>query len=237
MSQRTLARGLVTLSLVLSATLAAAADTAAPVSAPTDEASNMSYALGYQIGRDMRGVTLQPEQVVKGLQDAASGTTPRLSFDQIQALVQKLQKQADAERAKRRAAELEKTADAGAAYLAENAKQQGVVTTASGLQYRVITPGTGRKPTASDTVTVNYRGTLVDGAVFDSSYERGQPATFQVSGVIPGWTEGLQLMQEGGKSEFVIPASLAYGDRGPLANQVLVFEVELIKVGAPDAAH
>jgi FKBP-type peptidyl-prolyl cis-trans isomerase len=110
-----------------------------------------------------------------------------------------------------------------------------VKTTASGLQYKIITQGTGKKPTATDTVTVNYRGTLVDGKEFDSSYSRGQPATFPLNGVIPGWTEGVQLMNEGGKAQFVIPANLAYAGQGPLANQVLVFDVELIKVGAPEA--
>ena len=146
-----------------------------------------------------------------------------------------LQQQADAEQQKRQAAELAKTAAAGKAYLAENAKQAGVVTTASGLQYRIVKPGTGRKPMAEDTVTVNYRGTLIDGAEFDSSYSRGQPATFPLNGVIAGWTEGLQQVQEGGTIELVIPPALAYGDKGPLANQVLVFQVELIRIGAPAA--
>jgi FKBP-type peptidyl-prolyl cis-trans isomerase len=110
-----------------------------------------------------------------------------------------------------------------------------VTTTASGLQYKIISAGTGKKPTAADTVTVNYRGTLIDGAEFDSSYARGKPATFPLNGVIAGWTEGVQLMQEGGKAQLVIPPALAYGDKGELAGQVLVFEVELIKVGPPPA--
>ena len=109
------------------------------------------------------------------------------------------------------------------------------MTTKSGLQYRIVKPGTGRKPMAEDTVTVNYRGTLIDGAEFDSSYSRGQPATFPLNGVIAGWTEGLQQVQEGGTIELVIPPALAYGDKGPLANQVLVFQVELIRIGAPAA--
>jgi FKBP-type peptidyl-prolyl cis-trans isomerase FklB len=110
-----------------------------------------------------------------------------------------------------------------------------VTTTKSGLQYKVVTAGTGRTPGPSDSVTVHYRGTLVDGTEFDSSYKRGQPATFPVSGVIAGWTEALQLMKEGSKYQLVIPPALAYGDRGALANQVLLFDVELIKVeaGAP----
>jgi FKBP-type peptidyl-prolyl cis-trans isomerase len=126
---------------------------------------------------------------------------------------------------------LAKTRADGAAYLAANAKKPGVKTTASGLQYRVIKPGTGATPKAADAVTVHYRGTLVDGSEFDSSYGRGQPISFPLSGVIKGWTEGLQLMQVGGKYELAIPAALAYGERGPLANQVLLFEIELLDVG------
>lgn len=229
---RMLARGSLALSLALLATIASAADPA-PL---TDEVSKTSYALGYQIGRDVRGVEIRPDAIVKGLQDGAAGTKAQLSAEEIATLMQKLQKDAEAQRAARQVEHLKSTAAAGAAFLAENAKKPGVTTTASGLQYRVITPGTGKKPTASDTVTVNYRGTLVDGAEFDSSYSRGRPATFPLNGVIAGWTEGVQLMQEGGKSQLVLPASLAYGDQGELAGQVLVFEVELIKVGAPEAA-
>ena len=146
-----------------------------------------------------------------------------------------LQKKINEQRQKNQAAELQKAAAAGSAFLAENAKRPGVTTTASGLQYKVLTPGTGKKPTANDTVTVNYRGTLVDGTEFDSSYSRGQPATFPVEGVIAGWTEALQLMQEGSKWQIVIPPKLAYADQGPLAGQVLVFDVELLKVGPPEA--
>ena len=229
---RTLARGSIALSLALLATIASAADPA-PL---TDDVSKTSYALGYQIGRDVRGVEIRPDAIVKGLQDGAAGTKAQLSAEEIATLMQKLQKDAEAQRAARQVEHLKSTAAAGAAFLAENAKKPGVTTTASGLQYKVITPGTGKKPTASDTVTVNYRGTLVDGAEFDSSYSRGRPATFPLNGVIAGWTEGVQLMQEGGKSQLVLPASLAYGDQGEMAGQVLVFEVELIKVGAPEAA-
>jgi FKBP-type peptidyl-prolyl cis-trans isomerase FklB len=229
---RMFARGPIALSLALLTTIASAADQA-PL---TDDVSKTSYALGYQIGRDVRGVALRPEAVVQGLNDGAAGTKPQLSAEEITALMQKLQQDAEAQRAARQVEHLKKAATDGAAYLAENAKKPGVTTTASGLQYKVITPGTGKKPTASDTVTVHYRGTLVDGAEFDSSYSRGQPATFPLNGVIAGWTEGVQLMQEGGKSQLVIPPALAYGDKGELAGQVLVFEVELIKIGAPAAA-
>jgi len=229
---RMLPRGPIALSLALLATVASAADPA-PL---TDAVSKTSYALGYQIGRDVRGVEIRPEAVVQGLQDGAAGTKPKLTSEEIAALMQKLQQDADTARAKRQVEHLKEAAAAGTAYLAENAKKPGVTTTASGLQYKVITPGTGKKPTASDTVTVHYRGTLVDGAEFDSSYSRGQPATFPLNGVIAGWTEGVQLMQEGGKSQLVIPPALAYGDKGELAGQVLIFEIELIKVGPPAAA-
>jgi len=229
---RMLARGPIALTLALLATVASAADPA-PL---TDDVAKTSYALGYQIGRDVRGVEIRPDAVAQGLTDGAAGTKPRLSSEEITVLMQKLQQDAEAARAKRQVEHLKETSAAGAAYLAENAKKPGVTTTASGLQYKVITPGTGKKPTASDTVTVHYRGTLIDGAEFDSSYSRGQPATFPLNGVIAGWTEGVQFMQEGGKSQLVIPPALAYGDKGELAGQVLVFEVELIKVEPPAAA-
>jgi FKBP-type peptidyl-prolyl cis-trans isomerase FklB len=228
---RMLVRGPIALSLALVAVAATAADPA-PLS---DEVAKTSYALGYQIGRDVRGVEIRPEAVTQGLTDAAAGTKPKLSSEEIGVLMQKLQQDAEAARAKRQVEHLKETAAEGAAFLAENAKKPGVKTTPSGLQYKTITPGTGKKPTAADTVTVNYRGTLIDGAEFDSSYARGRPATFPLNGVIAGWTEGVQLMQEGGKSQLVIPPGLAYGDKGELAGQVLIFDIELISVGAPPA--
>jgi len=226
-----LVRGPIALSLALVAVAATAADPA-PLN---DEVAKTSYALGYQIGRDVRGVEIRPEAVTQGLTDAAAGTKPKLSAEEIGVLMQKLQQDAEAARARRQVEHLQKTAAEGAAFLAENAKKPGVTTTPSGLQYKEITPGTGKKPTAADTVTVNYRGTLIDGAEFDSSYARGRPATFPLNGVIAGWTEGVQLMQEGGKSQLVIPPGLAYGDKGELAGQVLIFDIELISVGAPPA--
>lgn len=123
----------------------------------------------------------------------------------------------------------------GQAFLQENAKKEGVKTTASGLQYKVLTEGTGKSPKATDTVTVNYRGTLLDGTEFDSSYKRGEPISFPLNRVIPGWTEGVQLMKEGAKYQFYIPANLAYGKQGtpggPIGpDETLIFDVELIKV-------
>ncbi len=153
---------------------------------------------------------------------------PRLSDEEMTAALQQLETSVTAQRAKAQAAVEEKAKAEGKAYLEANARKSGVKTTSSGLQYRVVTAGKGRKPTPDDTVTVHYKGTLVDGTEFDSSYERGQPATFPVTGVIAGWTEALQLMPVGSKYELAIPPELAYGAQGPLASQVLLFEVELI---------
>jgi FKBP-type peptidyl-prolyl cis-trans isomerase FkpA len=129
----------------------------------------------------------------------------------------------------------DETKDAGRAFLAENAKKQGVIVTRSGLQYQIIRPGKGPKPKATDQVTVHYRGTLIDGKEFDSSYKRGEPATFALNRVISGWTEGVQLMGVGAKFRFFIPPELGYGQRGAppdiQPNAVLIFEVELLKVG------
>jgi FKBP-type peptidyl-prolyl cis-trans isomerase FklB len=197
-----------------------------------DEASRMNYALGYQLGRDLGGTEIKSDALLKGLQDGSKGVQPALKPEEMQAALAGLEKRVNEQRAKQQAESAKKATAAGDAYLAQNAKKAGVTTTKSGLQYKVLQPGTGRSPTANDTVTVHYRGTLVDGTPFDSSYDRGQPASFPVSGVIAGWTEALQLMKEGAKYQLAIPANLAYGDRGPLAGQVLLFDVELLKVGA-----
>ena len=140
------------------------------------------------------------------------------------------------QQAKLRNAEL-KEMEAGKRYRENYGKQEGVVTTSSGLQYKIIEPGSGKSPGPTDTVTVNYRGTGIGGKEFDSSYKRGKPASFPLDGVIKGWTEGLQHVKEGGKIQLVIPPELAYGKRGPLANQTLVFDVELISVGEPKTSE
>jgi FKBP-type peptidyl-prolyl cis-trans isomerase len=133
----------------------------------------------------------------------------------------------------------EKNKTEGEAFLAKNKARKEVKTTASGLQYEVLTEGTGANPKATDTVTVNYKGTLMDGTTFDSSYDRGQPATFVLNQVIPGWTEGVQLMKVGSKYKFYIPSALGYGERGAGGvigpNAPLVFEVELVSIGQPEA--
>jgi FKBP-type peptidyl-prolyl cis-trans isomerase FklB len=201
-----------------------------------DEASSMSYALGYQVGRDLAGTEVRSEALLQGLKDGQAGTAARLGPEEMQAALTTLETRINEQRLKAQREATEKAAAAGAAYLADNAKRDGVKTTASGLQYKVNAPGTGRAPTTNDTVTVHYRGTLVDGTEFDSSYKRGEPATFPVGGVISGWTEALQLMKEGAKYQLVIPPALAYGDRGPLAGQVLIFDVELLGVTSGEQA-
>jgi FKBP-type peptidyl-prolyl cis-trans isomerase FklB len=199
--------------------------------ASMDETARMNYALGYQIGRDVAGIELRSDALVEGLKDARGGK-PKLDDAQMEAALTALQAKVTEQRAKSQAAAAQKASAAGSAYLAENAKKPGVKTTASGLQYKVVKEGSGKTPTATDTVTVHYRGTLVDGTEFDSSHKRGQPATFPVGGVIPGWTEALQLMKVGSTYQLAIPANLAYGDRGPLAGQVLLFDVELLGTSA-----
>ena len=216
-----------TLALPLLATTAVAAEPPA-----MDEAARMNYALGYQLGRDLAGVESRNDALLKGFEDGRSGAEPRLAAEQMQAALTQLEQRINEQRAKEQAAEAQKAAAAGTAFLAENAKREGVRTTASGLQYKVVKEGSGRTPTLADTVTVHYRGTLVDGSEFDSSFKRGQPASFPVNAVIAGWTEALQLMKEGSQWQLVIPSELAYGDRGPLAGQVLIFDVELLGVAA-----
>jgi FKBP-type peptidyl-prolyl cis-trans isomerase FklB len=211
--------------LTLGSTLATSASAAEPA---MDEAARMQYALGYQLGRDLTAIAPRPQDMLKGIEDGRSGGKSKLSEEEMGAALAGLQQKVAEQRAKEQAVTSEKAIAAGKAYLAANAKKPGVKTTASGLQYQILTDGTGKTPAAGDTVTVHYKGTLVDGTEFDSSYKRGQPASFPVNGVIPGWTEALQLMKVGSKAQLVIPPELAYGSNGPLANQVLLFDVELL---------
>lgn len=220
----------------------AVASTFAPIvlaaePAAMDEAARMQYALGFQLGRDLTGVESRPQDLLRGLEDGRTGAKPKLTEQELAAALAALQEKVGAQRAKEQAAAAEKAVASGKAYLAANAKKPGVQTTASGLQYRIVTPGTGKTPVPTDTVTVHYKGTLVDGTEFDSSYKRGEPASFPVNGVIPGWTEALQLLKVGAKVELAIPPELAYGANGPLANQVLLFEVELLGATAPIATE
>ena len=204
-----------------------------------DETARINYSLGYQIGGDFKrqGVELNAEAVVKGMQDALAGSEPMLPPEEMNTLLVELKRKVlEEQRAKQRQSELEIIAESKK-FLEENAKKPGVVTTKSGLQYKIIEPGSGKSPGPTDEVTVNYRGTLVNGQEFDSSYSKGKPVSFPLNGVIKGWTEGLQLVKEGGKIQLVIPKQLAYGDRGPLAHRTLIFDVELISVGGDKPAE
>ena len=201
-----------------------------------DRTARINYSLGYQIGGDFKrqGIDIDAEAVVKGMEDAISGNKPLMPQKAMNGILMEVKRKAvDNERNKlgknRREQELQYLAD-GKKFLQENAKKPGVKTTASGLQYKIIEPGKGRSPDAADKVTVNYRGALINGNEFDSSYKRGQPTTFTLNGVIKGWTEGLQLINEGGKIQLYIPPELAYGGRGPMAHRTLVFDVELISI-------
>jgi FKBP-type peptidyl-prolyl cis-trans isomerase FklB len=201
-----------------------------------DETARINYSLGYQIGGDFKrqGVEMNPDAVVKGIEDALSGAEPLIPPEEMKATLMNLKRKVLAEkRARGREAELERIAE-GEKFMQENAAKAGVTTTDSGLQYKIIEPGSGKTPKPTDEVTVNYRGTLTNGNEFDSSYERGEPAKFRLDGVIKGWTEGLQLIKEGGKIQLVIPPKLAYGQRGPLGHRTLVFDVELISVGGDE---
>jgi FKBP-type peptidyl-prolyl cis-trans isomerase FklB len=223
--------------LVLAFASAAAPAQDAP--ALDDESARIQYSVGYQIGSDFRrqGVAIDPAIVARGAEDALTGAEPLMTSAEIDQELAALQQRVVAERranAERAAAEQRA---AGEAFLAANSGREGVQITESGLQYRIIDPGSGKAPKPTDTVRVNYRGTRIDGAEFDSSYKRGKPAEFRLDRVIKGWTEGLQLMKEGGRAEFFIPSALAYGSRGRLADQTLIFEVELLAVLEPEAAR
>lgn len=178
-----------------------------------DENDRVNYSLGFQIGGDFKrqSVEIRPELVVKGIQDALGGIEPLMTPKEMRATLVDLKKRIEqAEREKREKA-LAKNLTEGEAFLAANVKKEGVTSLPSGLQYKVIQEGSGKMPAASDTVTVHYRGTLIDGTEFDSSYSRGEPATFRTDRVITGWKEALQLMKPGAKWQLFIPGPLAYG--------------------------
>ena len=196
-----------------------------------EQALRTGYSIGYQIGGDFRrqGVELDPELVVQGIEDALSGEEPLLSPAEMRNELTELQRRVTAEQQARAAEQAEENRAAAQEFLEGNRSREGVQLTASGLQYEVVENGTGPTPGPNDTVNVHYRGTRVDGSVFDSSYDRGQPATFRLDQVIPGFSEGLQLMRQGAIYRVFVPPELSY-DSGPLAGQVLIFEVELLRV-------
>ena len=198
------------------------------------------YIIGLNLGHNLKQqeIPVTADQIIKGLRDGLGGAAAQLKDDEIQAAMSQFQQQMMAKQQEKQKVVGDKNKQEGEAFLAANKAKPGVVTTASGLQYQVITPGSGPNPKPTDKVTVNYKGTLLDGKVFDSSYDRGQPVTFAVNQVIPGWVEALQLMKAGSKYKLYIPSSLAYGEAGAGGdigpNSVLTFDVELLKIEPGD---
>ncbi len=211
------------------------------VTSKSTDNQKVAYSFGFMMGKGNSAAVpdLDIEKFIAGFRDGHGNKTSAITEDEMRKTLMAYKEKYDAEAMK----EIQKVATAnatkGAAFLVENGKKAGVTTTASGLQYEVITGGTGPMPTTDDEVQVNYEGKMLDGTVFDSSIARGQPVTFPLTGVISGWTEGLQLMKEGSKYRFFIPANLAYGETGASTippNSVLTFEVELLKVTKPNTA-
>lgn len=190
----------------------------------------ISYALGLGIGQQLKSMNIEnfdAKEFCRSIEDVMNGRETDFSAREAQVMLSEYFE-------KKQAEEVQANIAAGKAYLEENGKREGVITTKSGLQYEVLTEGTGKSPKATDKVRCHYEGRLTDGSVFDSSYQRGEPADFGLNQVIPGWTEGVQLMKEGAKYRFHIPYLLGYGERGAGASippyATLVFDVELIKV-------
>jgi len=210
-------------------------DKAKELTMQTDD-QKVAYSIGLSIGANFKEqqLDLDADFVGAGIADAMAGNEPKLSEEEMQDVMMRFQQAQMEKMQNAQNEESTKNAAESEAFLAENAGKEGVVTTESGLQYKVITEGTGATPGATDTVEVHYRGTLIDGTEFDSSYKRGETVSFPVNGVIAGWTEALQLMKEGAKYELYIPSDLAYGSGGtggPIGpNQALIFEVELVSV-------
>jgi FKBP-type peptidyl-prolyl cis-trans isomerase FklB len=219
--------------------------TAQPTATPNpnfkSDKERQSYAVGMNIGESLhrQPVELDMDSLIKGLKESMAGGKTLLTDEEAKAALTELGQQVRAKQEEKVKQAAETNKKEGEAFLAANKTKEGVVTTPSGLQYKILKAGTGPKPTASDKVSVNYKGTLINGTEFDSSYKRGQPATFPVGQVIKGWTEALQLMPVGSKWQLFIPADLAYGDRGAGSDigpgSTLIFEVELLSIEGKEA--
>jgi FKBP-type peptidyl-prolyl cis-trans isomerase FklB len=201
----------------------------------TDEKIKLSYSAGYQVGGDFKRqkTEINPAMLLKGVEDALAGKKPLMSAQEMRTTLVELQKQILALQDQQMTEQAVKNLEEGKVFLLENGKKEGITTLPSGLQYKIIKEGSGKTPAENDSVTVHYKGWLINGFEFDSSYRRNKPAAFPVSGVIAGWTEALQLMKEGAHWQLFIPPGLAYGERGTGRigpNSTLIFDVELISV-------
>lgn len=219
---------------------AAKPDAAAKIPGLATEKEQVSYMIGMDIGKSLEPMKgeIDSATIKRAIDDMLNGKEPLLTQEQGMVIMQTFSERMQAKQQEEMAAQSKKNLDAETAFLAENSKKPGVVTTASGLQYQVITAGTGAKPKATDRVSVHYAGTLLDGTEFDSSYKRGQPAQFVLGSVVPGWSEALQLMPKGSKYKLWIPSRLGYGEAGtpggPIPpNSALVFEIELLDIAKP----
>jgi len=224
-----------TMVMVLGIMLVATTALAAEKKVLTTLKDRASYAIGMNMANSLKKnkIDANSELLVQAIKDVLADQETILTDEEAKTALTEFQKEMQGKRMAEMKLQSEKNQKEGTAFLAENKKKEGVKTLPSGLQYKVITEGTGKSPSATDTVTVQYKGTLVDGTEFDSSYKRGQAATFPVNGVIKGWTEALQLMKEGSKWQIYLPAELAYGEAGggPIGpNAVLIFDVELVSV-------
>jgi FKBP-type peptidyl-prolyl cis-trans isomerase FklB len=201
-----------------------------------DQKDKVSYSIGMDIGNNLKkqSIDIDPDILAQGIKDTFSGGKTLLTEQEFRDTLTAFQIELRAKQIERTKELAEKNKTEGESFLAENKKKEGVITLPSGLQYKIVKEGTGETPKLEDTVTVNYRGTLIDGTEFDSSYRRGQPATFSVKGVIAGWTEALQLMKVGSKWQLFVPSNLAYGERGAgrdiEPNATLIFDIELLSI-------
>jgi FKBP-type peptidyl-prolyl cis-trans isomerase FklB len=221
---------------LLAAQVSAAEVAAEKTSVLQTEKDKVSYGIGVEVARgfQQQGIEVNIDVLVKGLRDALSGAKLLMTEDDLRATLSAFQVELAQRKAQAAKTAAEDNKKAGEAFLAQNKTKEGVVTLPSGLQYKILKAGDGTKPTDADTVECQYRGTLINGAEFDSSYRRGQPATFKVSGVIAGWQEALKLMPVGSKWQLFVPAQLAYGEQGAGdvigPNATLIFEVELLAI-------
>ena len=207
-----------------------------------DEKDKVSYSIGLDIGNTFKKqkMDIDPTVLISGLKDGYSGNKPQMTEEEVKATMTAFSKSMMEKQANQAKEASAKNGAEGEKFLADNKSKEGVKTTASGLQYKVLKEGSGESPKETDTVVTNYRGTLIDGTEFDSSYKRNEPASFPVNRVIKGWTEALQMMKPGAKYQLFIPAGLAYGERGAGQdigpNQTLIFEVELLSVKKEEAS-